>query len=298
MNWDYLLDLLSRPLFTLDDKPVTFAKLLLLLAVVVGAVLFSKFVRWILRTRILTRSAMNVGTQYALSRLAGYAALLIGLLVGLGASGIDLTSLTVLIGALGVGIGFGLQDIINNFVSGLVILFERPIQVGHRVEVGDTTGNVERIGARSTTILTNNNIAVIIPNSEFISERVVNWSLGGDRRVRIAVPVGVSYASSPREVERLLLEVAAANPDVLKNHAADVLFVAFGESSIDFELRVWTETESHRPNVLKSALYFAIWDVLAENGIEIPFPQRDLHVKGPLEVRMDGAMATTQSTDS
>ncbi len=297
MDWDYLLELLSRPLFTLDDKPVTVAKLLVLVAVVVGSALAAKAVRWILRTRILSRSAMDIGSQHALSRLAGYVVLLLGLLIGFTASGIDLTSLTVLIGALGVGIGFGLQDIINNFVCGLVILFERPIQMGHRVAVGDTAGRVVRIGARSTTIVTNDNIALIIPNSEFISSRVVNWSLGGDRRVRFTVPFGVSYGSNPREVERLALEVAAANEDVLSEFPPDLMFVGFGDSSIDFELRVWTVTEFNRPEVIKSALYFGIWDALKANGIEIPFPQRDLHVKGPLEVRMNGEMHPIPSPD-
>lgn len=287
-DWNEVVEFFRRPLFSMGEKEFTLGTLFAIVLVVIGSTVLARLVRWILRTRLLSRSAMDVGTQYALSRLAGYVALSLGLLVGISTVGIDLTSLTVLIGALGVGIGFGLQDIINNFVSGLVILFERPIQIGHRVEVGDTAGRVSRIGARSTTIVTNDNIAMIIPNSEFISSRVVNWSLGGDRRVRFKIPVGVSYGSDPREVERILLEVAAANKDVLKDHKPDVSFTAFGDSSINFVLRVWTETESERPEVIKSALNFAIWDALKAAKIEIPFPQRDLHVKGLIQTGSGG----------
>lgn len=286
MNWEQLLAIVQRPLFTLGDTQFTLTTVFLLVLVVLASMIFARFVRWLLRTRVLSRSMMDAGAQDAFSRLVGYVALLLGLLIGLSAVGIDLTSLTVLIGALGVGIGFGLQDIINNFVSGLVILFERPIQVGHRVEVGETAGRVARIGARSTTIVTNDNIALIIPNSEFISSRVVNWSLGGDQRVRFRVPFGVSYDSDPRQIERIALEVAAANKDVLQDFPPDVLFVGFGESSLDFELRVSTVTEFSRPGVIKSAIYYALWDALKANGIEIPFPQRDLHVKGPLQVQL------------
>ncbi len=283
-DWEGIVAFFQRPLFKMGDEAFTLGTLFALVLVVIGSALLARFVRWILRTRILSHSLMDVGTQFALSRLAGYVALVLGLLVGMSTVGIDLTSLTVLIGALGIGIGFGLQDIINNFVSGLVILFERPIQIGHRVQVGDTAGRVVRIGARSTTIVTNANIALIIPNSEFISSRVVNWSLGGDRRVRFKIPVGVSYDSDPRVVERILLEVAAANEDVLKTYKPDVMFTGFGESSIDFELRIWTETQSERPGVIESDLYFAIWDALKAADIEIPFPQRDLHVKGPIRM--------------
>jgi small-conductance mechanosensitive channel len=286
MDWNTIIELLREPLFTMGETPITIAKLLELVAVVIVSVLVARIVRKVLRNRVLSRTLMDVGMQYALARIAGYVTLMLGLLVGLSTVGIDLTSLTVLIGALGVGIGFGLQNIINNFVSGLVILFERPFAVGHRVEVGETAGKVLRIGARSTTIVTNENIALIIPNSEFISGRVVNWSMGGDRRVRFHIPVGVSYGSSPRAVERLLLEVAAQNDDVLKEPKPQVTFKRFGDSSIDFELRVWTVTQYERPQVLASALYFKIWDIFKANDIEIPFPQRDVHIQEPLNVRV------------
>ena len=286
MEWKDLVEFAQRPLFSLGQSPISFATIVQFVFVVFCAIFAGRLVRLGLRTRVLSRTSLDVGVQYAISRVAGYLTLLLGLLIGLSTLGIDLTPLTVLVGALGVGIGFGLQNIINNFVSGLVILFERPFQVGHRIEVGDTAGRVMRIGARSTTIVTNDNIALIIPNAEFISGRVVNWSLGGDRRVRFSIPVGVSYQSDPRQVESLLLGVAAACPEVLKDPAPKVVFLRFGDSSIDFELRVWTVTLYERPKVLASDLYFLIWDVFQENGIAIPFPQRDVHLKGPVLVKM------------
>ncbi|MBL8856945.1 MAG: mechanosensitive ion channel family protein [Planctomycetes bacterium] len=286
IEWKDLVEYAQKTLFTLGTTPVSMMTLVQVLIVIIVAVVLGRAARMALRMRILARTSMDEGMRYALARIVGYIVLSIALMVGLSSVGIDLSSLTVLVGALGIGIGFGLQGIINNFVSGLVILFERPFQVGHRVEVGDTAGRVVRIAARSTTIVTNDNIALIIPNADFITGKVVNWSFGGDRRVRFSFPVGVSYSSDPRLIERLLLECAAANPDVLANPPPDVLFTRYGDSSIDFDLRVWTETEYERPPVLASSLYFQIWEAFKKHDIEIPFPQRDLHIKEPVRVEM------------
>jgi small-conductance mechanosensitive channel len=192
--------------------------------------------------------------------------------------GIDLSTITVLAGALGVGIGFGLQNITNNFVSGIIILFERPIKVNDRIEVGNITGDVVRISMRATTIVTNDNISVIVPNSEFISSKVINWS-HNDRNVRFNIPVGVSYNEDPKKVKELLLSVANDNDAVLKEPLPDVIFSEFGDSSLNFVLRVWTSTLIQAPKVLKSQLYFEILRRFREVGIQIPFPQRDLHIK-------------------
>ncbi len=286
MSWDRFVDLLGKPLFTMGRTEVSLALLIQFAVVMALVVLIARVIRHLLRTRVLARTKLDVGLQYAIARIAGYVVLVLGFIVGLSTLGIDLTSLTVLAGALGVGIGFGLQAIVNNFVSGLIILAERAVQIGDRVEVGETTGRVMRIGARSTSVLTNDNIVMIVPNSEFISGRVINWTQAGDLRVRIRVPVAVSYGSDPRTVEKLLLEVAAANKDTLKAPEPVVVFRGFGESSLDFELRVWTATMTHRPGVFKSDLYFPIWDKFKKHGIEIPFPQRDLHVKEPLQVEV------------
>lgn len=192
--------------------------------------------------------------------------------------GINLSTLAILAGALGVGIGFGLQNITNNFVSGIIILFERPIKVGDRIQVGDVNGDVINISMRSTTVVTNDNISVIVPNSEFISSTVVNWS-HTDRNVRFNIPVGVSYKEDPEIVKKILLEVAEAEEGVLKKPIPDVLFDEYGNSSLNFKLRVWTSSYITTPGVLKSRLYFEIFKNFRVHNIEIPFPQRDIHIK-------------------
>ncbi|TVQ87691.1 MAG: mechanosensitive ion channel family protein, partial [Bacteroidetes bacterium] len=202
-------------------------------------------------------------------------------------AGIDLSFLAILAGALGVGIGFGLQNITNNFVSGLVILIERPVKVGDRIELtnpaGETiNGDVINISARASTIMTNDNIAVIVPNSNLISSTVINWSYN-DRRVRFRFPVGVHYKEDPEKVRKLLVEVALANDAVLKTPLPDVQFVKFGDSSLDFLLRVWTSKYIHRRGYLKSELYYAIHKKFKEHNIEIPYPQRDLHLRSGFE---------------
>ena len=192
--------------------------------------------------------------------------------------GINLGSLNVLAGALGVGIGFGLQNIANNFISGLIILFERPIKVGDRIEVGSVQGDVIKVSARATTVNTNDNISIIVPNSEFINQRVINWS-HNDRSIRFHVPVGVSYNEDPAKIKKILLSVAEKNSDVLKRPAPDVLFVEYADSSLNFDLMIWTSTYINKPTVLKSQLYYEIFERFKEHGVEIPFPQRDLHLR-------------------
>jgi small-conductance mechanosensitive channel len=189
-----------------------------------------------------------------------------------------MSSLVILGGAVGIGVGFGLQNIANNFVSGIILLLERPIQVGDRVEVGDTHGDVVRIAGRSTWIRTNDNVVMIIPNSEFINSHVTNWT-ANDRQVRFPIPLGVSYGSDPEVVRDVLMEVADNHPDVLTIPPPEILFTGFGDSSLNFELRVWTITRVQYPKELASELYFMIFKAFKEHGIQIPFPQRDLHVK-------------------
>jgi small-conductance mechanosensitive channel len=204
--------------------------------------------------------------------------------------GIDLSTLTILAGALGIGIGFGLQNITNNLVSGIIILFERPIKVGDRIEVGKVSGDVVKISMRSTTILTNDNISIIVPNSDFISSTVINWS-HVDRNIRLNIPVGVAYKEDPKKVKKLLLEVVSDNEGVLKEPKPDVLFNEFGDSALVFNLRVWTREYINRPGVLRSQLYYSIFEKFKEHGVEIPFPQRDIHLKS------SAAAITVQSRD-
>jgi small-conductance mechanosensitive channel len=238
----------------------------------------TRFTRRFLRTEVLGRTAMDQGQRYALERTAGYAVFAMGLLVGMQLIGLDLSSLAFLGGAVGIGVGLGLQNIANNFASGLILLFERPIKVGDRIEVGSLNGDVVRIGGRSTWVRTNDNLMIIVPNAEFTMNRVTNWT-ANDRQARFSFPVGVAYGSDPEQVRDILLQVANKNPDVLKNPEPEVLLSNFGDSSVDFELRVWTIAHVQTPARLKSALYFEIVHEFKRHGIAIPFPQRDIHIK-------------------
>jgi small-conductance mechanosensitive channel len=202
----------------------------------------------------------------------------LGFYVALIVNGVDLSSLAVVAGALGLGVGFGLQNIVANFISGLVLLAERPVAVGDRIEVAGVAGNVTRINLRSTTVVTNDNISIIVPNSDLTSRPVTNWS-HGDAKVRVRLPVGVAYGSDVERVRSLLLEVASAHPQVLANPASTVYFDSFGESSLNFELAVWTEAMSRNPRRFRSDLNFAVEHSLREAGIEIPFPQRVVHMR-------------------
>lgn len=275
---DKLMDVLSFELFHLGSSPITLLtifKFVLLAALVIVA---ESALRRIVLHRVLTRTHLDEAMRFAVARITGYAFLTLGLYLALTFVGIDLSSLAVLAGAVGVGLGFGLQNIVNNFISGIIILAERPIAIGDRVEVNGVAGQVTRISLRSTVVVTNDNISVIVPNSSFISETVVNWS-HGDPKVRINVPVGIAYGSDVEKFRRAMMEVALAQPEVLDEPAPNVFFIGFGESSLDFEVAVWTAEMLRNPKRFRSELNYAIERALRQNGIEIPFPQRDLHIR-------------------
>jgi len=247
--------------------------------------LSGKFSRLLVH-KVLVRYNLDIGVRQSIGTITRYIILVLGLFIIINTAGINLSAITVLFGALGVGIGFGLQNIFNNFISGLIILFERPIKVGDRIEVEDVSGDVVDISARSTTVITNDNISIIIPNSEFISSKVINWS-HNDRKIRFRFPVGVSYKEDPYRVRDILMEVMNNNPGVLKSPPPDVWFDEFGDSSLNFKLMVWTTQYVQRPELLKSQLYYEIFAKFKQHRIEIPFPQRDLHVRsGELPVLM------------
>lgn len=271
--------ILATPLFELGSTTFTTGKLLLVAAAVI--VLYwatGKLRSWIVDGP-LARREVDVGVRFAIGSIVRYVGLLAGLLAILSALGVRMDAVTVVAGAVGVGIGFGLQQITSNFVAGLILLVERPIKIGDRIEVGAINGDVVKIAPRATTILTNDNIAIIVPNSSFVTETVVNWSYS-DRNVRFSVPVGVAYGSDTALVERLLVDVARENPGVLDAPPPDVLFEGFGDSALNFVLRVWTHDFTTRPMILKSQLNFAIDRSFRAHGVSIPFPQRDLHVRG------------------
>jgi small-conductance mechanosensitive channel len=194
-----------------------------------------------------------------------------------------------------VGLGFGLQDVVNNFVCGLILLFERPVHVGDIVEVGSLQGEVRKIGIRASTVRTYQGADIIVPNSQFITANVTNWTLSDQLR-RIDLPVGVNYASAPKRVIEVLESVACANPGVLKNPPPQCLFVGYGESSINFELRAWTD-QFNNWRVIRSELASAVYDAVYAAGMSFPFPQREVRVLGEPEAKKTVAPRTDGGTE-
>lgn len=275
---DHLKTMLDVHLFTLGSTAITLWTLLSLSILAIVLVYVSKLLKRWLVNGVLARRGMEVGVRQAIGTITHYVFVFIGFLVILSNAGIDLTALNVLAGAIGIGLGFGLQSSANNFISGLIILFERPLKVGDRIHVGGVEGDVVRIAARATTIRTNQNIEIIVPNAEFVSSQVINWS-HSDRKVRFDIPVGVSYSSDPEVVRQALLEVAAEHRGVLASPSADVIFEEFGDSALQFVLRVWSTDYITIPKILRSDLNFAIQKKFREKNIQVPFPQRDVHIR-------------------
>ncbi len=271
-------EVIVQPLFKLGDAEISAGTILYIILAFILLSFFSKRIKNLLVNRILKRTGMDSGVSVTIGNVTRFFLVVLGAIIIMQSAGINLSTLTVLFGALGVGIGFGLQTVTDNFISGIIILFEKPIKVGDRIELDDVTGNVTNISIRATTVQTNDNISIIVPNSEFISGRVINWS-HNDRNVRFRIPVGVSYNEDPQLIKKLLLEVADENVHVLDDPKPDVFFDEFADNSLNFLLGVWTKSHTDRPAPFKSELYFAIFDKFKEHNVEIPFPQRDLHLK-------------------
>ena len=277
-----IYQVLRFPLFTVKSTTVTLSSIIMFFLVMVGFLLISRIFLKIVLTKLLSRLKMDEGTRYNLLRITHYIVLVIGAIIAFQFVGIDLSGLIVIFGFLSVGIGFGLQNIASNFISGLIILLERPVKVGDRVTVGEIEGDVIEINIRSTTVRSLNNISIIVPNSEFISSKVINWS-HGDRKVRVDLDVGVHYNSDLDAVLRSLNEVAYEHKEVLKTPEPDIIFMGFGDSSWNMRLRVWIANPKRHP-IVRSEINCAIVRKFRKNKVEIPYPQRDLHVRSPLPV--------------
>ena len=283
----------------LPGVTLSLVQIFLLIALLIAVFWISSRTKRFLFNRFLAKSGLDRSLQYAIAQIVSNVVLIVGIFIVLDNAGIHLGALTVFAGAVGVGVGFGLQNIASNFISGLVILAERPITVGDRVEVAGIAGQVQHIRARSTVIVTNDNITMIVPNTKFIDSPVTNWTYG-DPRVRFRLPVGVAYGSDVNKVREALLAAASENANTLKDPAPSVFLEKFGENSIDFELVVWSSEMSYRPRRYRSDLNFAMEQKLREAGIEIAFPQRDLHIRsGVLKVQnVDAANRSASRTDS
>ena len=238
---------------------------------------FSRFLAAVLEGDVFSRVTMPRGVPFALTAISRYAILVLGFVTAIAALGVEVGNLALLVSALGVGIGFGMQNVVNNFISGLILLFERPIKVGDVVSLDTLLGEVKRIGIRASVVRTFEGADVIVPNGDLLATQLTNWTLADTRR-RIILPVGVVYGTPAPRVIDLLVRVAQENEDVLEDPSPTGLFVGFGDSSLDFELRAWTES-SDALTVVRSNLAVAVQAALDEAGIEVPFPQRDLHLK-------------------
>ncbi len=282
---DGLVSTFVRQSLRLGETSLSIADVLALLAWLGGLILLAKMLTNVLRSRLLQASGLSLGMQAGISILVRYVILFIGIIVILQLWGIDLSSLTLIASALGVGLGLGLQNIAKDISSGLVLVFERPIQVGDFIELGGQMGIVDRIGPRSTDIRTLDQVSIIVPNSRFLEKDVINWSHRNPLS-RIHIPVGVAYGSNPETVKEVLLEVGRDHPQVVAAPAPEVFLLGFGDSSLEFELLVWIRRPQQYPQI-RSDLNFAIATAFRKVGIEIPFPQRDINLpEVPLTVKL------------
>jgi small-conductance mechanosensitive channel len=263
--------------FNLGSQRITAGLILASAGILYGSFLASWVFEKLLMDEVLLRREMQRGIRHSVARLAHYIIVFAGFLVALGILGFDFTKLTIVLSAFGVGIGFGLQGVVNNFVSGLILLFEGPVRVGDIVEIQGNWAEIRRIGLRATTIKTYDEADVILPNSDLIANQVTNWTLS-NRRVRLIIPVGVAYGSDIPLAMETLIACTSVSSKVAKWPAPQVLFLSFGESSLDLELRVWISDADHRLTV-RSELHQEINRRFREANIEIAFPQQDLHLR-------------------
>lgn len=292
-SWQTLNSLMSTSLFEISETPVTATGLLRVVLIITLAWWISKLLRRALRRLAEKRATVNQSSVYTLGRMLHYVILAVGILIGLSSIGIDFTKFALFASALGVGIGFGLQNLVSNFVAGLIILFEKSLKVGDYVELeSGVTGEVKEINMRSTLITTNDNVDIVVPNSEFVNGRVINWTMREVHR-RIHIPFGVAYGSDKERVKEAVLQAAHAVPWTLKNiksRLPQVWLVQFGDSSLNFELIVWLTSDAvKRPGAVQAAYLWEIESKLHEHGIEIPFPQRDLHLRSVFGKRDESA---------
>lgn len=269
--------LLETPILHTGADGITVKALLITIGAMVAVIFILRTIRRAVMKKVTKKQGANLGPINSVLIISSYVIILIAVITVVEWSGLNLGALTVIFGALSVGIGFGLQNIVNNFVSGIVILLERPIKLGDRIVVDGMEGNIVDIAIRASTLRTNEGVSVIVPNSYFIGSAVINRSLDYET-VRLKIYANAAYESDPREVERVLLAVADANPGIHKDPAPVVIFEAFGESALRFYLWVWTSEYAHRPDSIISDVNFAVSEAFATAGLKVPFKQVDVHL--------------------
>lgn len=271
--WDFL----QKPIFTVSGQSVTIVSFFYFIVVIIVSILISRLFTRFLKRNVYSQTDIKQGAQYTLSRLIRYVIVTGGALVGLQMVGFDLSVLAVFGGLFGVGIGFGLQNIFSNFASGIILLLERPIEVGDIVEIDGLLGEVKEIRFRVAIVSTFDNESIIVPNSDLVSNRVTNWSYGGDTTVRLRIPIGVGYGTDVEKVKSILLDIAEQNDKVLEEPEPQVFFKEHGDSALNFELRTWIETPLDRIPV-RDYVRTQIDKRFNRENIEIPFPQQDVHI--------------------
>jgi small-conductance mechanosensitive channel len=289
-----ILDLLAPTMATLDGVAITLGGLRISALRVVEAVLSLALLLWIatlvgrvLERRITAATNLTPSLQVLIIKLLKIVLALIAVIVALRTVGIDLTAFALLTGAIGVGIGFGLQKLVSNFVSGITILLDRSIKPGDVLVVGNTYGRVHSLGARYVSVITRDGTEFLIPNEDLVTQQVINWSYSSDQ-VRLKLPIGISYNSDVRRAIALCLEAASVVERVLKQPAPVCLLMGFGNNSVDLELRFWIKDPMNGVSNVKSEVLLRVWDHFHAHDIEIPFPQRDLHIRKPVEVTVRG----------
>ena len=268
---------IARDGILIGGQRFTAADFVTLVLVFLVGVVATNMIQTILRSSVLPNTYLDVGAQKAITTGTGYVGIILVSVLAVSVAGIDLTNVAIVAGALSVGIGFGLQAVVSNFVSGIILLIERPINEGDWIEAGGVSGTVQRISVRSTQIMTFDRATVVVPNTDLMSGQVTNWTLG-NRYCRIRVPVGVAYGTETRKVERILLEIAHSHDAVLDEPAPAVIFMGFGDSALNFELRLYLIDVNFFLSA-KSEINFAIAERFDEEGIAIPFPQRDIWIR-------------------
>src|ERR671933_4687 len=274
-----LSQVFTAKLFEFGGKPFSLSSIVELIFFVLVALLVSRTISEWIKLRLLVRFRFERGTREAIASVLNYVLASVGFLIVLQSAGINLSSLAVIAGALGIGFGFGLQNLASNFISGLTLLVEQQIKVGDFIEVDKLSGTVEKISIRSTIVRTIDGVFVIVPNIRFVDNNIINWSYQGPKCC-IHIPVGVAYGTEPVLVTEALLAAARMESGVLHNPSPKVWFKSFGDSSLNFELLVWID-EPENSDPIKSSLHFRIEQEFRERGIEIPFPQRDVNIRYP-----------------
>lgn len=259
---------------------LTLGDLIMIIAVMICVVIGLRWMRKKLIPKLAVRFGINQGTLHSLSLIATYSIGLLALIFLVQASGVNIGALTIVFGALSVGIGFGLQNVVNNFVCGIVLLFERPVRLGDRVTIDGYEGDIVDIAMRATTVRTNEGVSVVVPNAHFITATVINHSLD-NHKIRMKVPIQVAYDSDPEHVRTTLMSVANAHTGILQDPPPLVVFDEYGPYAMQFFLWVWTDEFTHRPTLFKSELNFNIFEALKKAEISIPFPQMEVRLTRP-----------------